>query len=716
MRQVACDKIFDVNDATKPAPKTIKEPPAKPAGTNMAKDTDEDVGPSYAKASEGRPSFAGDESQDRYAMEGRRGTSDVGRENEEPTNVGREETRGGIDEKPSGEPEEMVSLPSLPSDEPALQGAQVAGLKGEIVSVIAGFREEAKIRKYIKSRLRPKPDSIDQLNPDEAMEVLQALFNPDLITVILKKSNDSPYAFDRIRNIFGDIRWIVRRVINLKCLESRSDEIAILAERFMLKTLRNSEPLSILAAYNVVGDLFSPSMDHAEAEACVARQILSNKDIQDLTYAGFLKISDSHTMHVYALDFVLLLDFMLDENQSGKWDDKIRRWAPDVADRMKKYHGVRYYLNSHWHAGTIARLFRVSPSSFNNPELLNLLVSDSLTKVNGINGGMDDLGGDHWHNLQALAEALEAEDASLAVDVYLPFKGLVDKLEVFANWAQPAYTVTKPWEGKIYRGLMNRFVERVRKREAESIFFQNNPQTPTISTPIEIEVLPREELPTRDLKEEDQLVKCMIETVISMLLSFDKGAPELGLAFHKELENYDGNQRLKMFLKRLEELKGKDGFKELLANLTIIRGVESPDALSQEKLKESGIDLEKNNTRVFMFAPEKYGSEFADCVNEKIKNVLIDEGESFSTDSHYYPLAEVVTLTLFKDHKKYSRDRLLHEMKRIGISLAELSISDIIEDAEGKAYLIFRLLPREKSHIDNLGRYRHITDYIDTAV
>jgi len=339
---------------------------------------------------------------------------------------------------------------------------QTKSLKEEMLTAISGLRTVDEIREYIQNKIRPEFDSIDRLTPDEAMQVLQAVLNPDLVTVIVEKYRDDPYPCDKITNTYSGITWIVQRVIRLKCLESRLSEVASLTEKFMSDALQKSEPLNILTAYEAIGYLLSPALDHTEAETRVAQQILSNSVIQDLTYAGFLKIFEPKIMHPYAQTFTSLLDFMLDKNQNGKWDDKIRQWAPEIADRMKKYSEVRYYLNSRWHRSTIVRLFRVSPSTFNDPELLNLLVNGSLDKINGLDGGRGDTGGDHWHNLQALSEALEAKGVSPAIDIYSPFKGLTSKLEAFADWAEPAYAVARPQEGVAYRELMNRFIERVR--------------------------------------------------------------------------------------------------------------------------------------------------------------------------------------------------------------------------------------------------------------
>ncbi|MDD5430283.1 MAG: ATP-binding protein, partial [Candidatus Omnitrophica bacterium] len=335
-------------------------------------------------------------------------------------------------------------------------------LKEEMIIAISALKTQKDICDYIRNKIRPDFDSIEKLNPSEAIETLEALFNPDLVKLILKKCSESSYAFSDASNIYMDIAFIIRSIIRLECMAPKSGEVAALAEKFMLEITAGLEPVEILAFYGVISSLTSAGLKHNEAENKVARQIFSNSDIQNTTYEGFLKVFNPHIMHSYSLEFVALLDFMLDENRGGEYLGKIRQWAPNIADRMKKYGEARYYLNSFYHAGMLVRLFRANPSSFNDPDLLNLFVNGSLTKINGLNGGMDDLGGDHWHNLQALAEALEAQGLSIAIDVYSPFKGLEDKLEAFAEWAKPAYSIVSPQEGGLYEGLMRRFIARVR--------------------------------------------------------------------------------------------------------------------------------------------------------------------------------------------------------------------------------------------------------------
>jgi len=336
-------------------------------------------------------------------------------------------------------------------------------LKEEILEAVKGLKTEDEIRDSIREKIRKDINWELKLTPEEGIEILKALLNPELVKVLLSKGKGTSSYKRILNNAFSDMGFMIQTLVRLKIMESRIDEIADLVEKFMLETMESSaDPVVDIAVYDVVGPLFSKGLRHVESEARVSKEILSNFKIQDSIFRGFEKVSDEKTMHLFTDLFIDLLGFMLNKNEDGKWDGKIRTWAPTISLQLKKFFNARYYLNNYYNGLTLARLFAANPTFFNDPGLLALIVKESLEKIKGVNKGRDDFGEDHWHNLQALAEALEVQGHSIAIDIYSPFVGFEQDLQDFAVWAEFAYAEDDPQIGREYKNLMDRFISRVR--------------------------------------------------------------------------------------------------------------------------------------------------------------------------------------------------------------------------------------------------------------
>ena len=272
------------------------------------------------------------------------------------------------------------------------------------------------------------------------------------------------------------------------------------------------------------------------------------------------------------------------------------------------------------------------------------------------------------------------------------------------------YTKALELNPKAVGALRNR---KIAYEEIAKLKRQNKADLLTRTQEIQIDILDKENISLRDLRQEDELVKNMIETIISILLSADANEPKLVLAFHNKIFDFDKNQKLKRLIEKLEELKNKKGFDKLLKNLTIIKDINTKVDLSSEKLKSKGIDIKDKDTQVFMFAPDTQRETFTD-LHIGIKSVYINEGNSFNPNFDYYPLAEVVTISLVKYHTDYTAKHILNILKRLGDDLSEFNLADIIDD-ENNIFLIFKLIPKAKRQSEDMKRYNRINNLIDSA-
>jgi hypothetical protein len=91
--------------------------------------------------------------------------------------------------------------------------------------------------------------------------------------------------------------------------------------------------------------------------------------------------------------------------------------------------------------------------------------------------------------------------------------------------------------------------------------------------------------------------------------------------------------------------------------------------------------------------------------------VFINENEEFfDTTKLYYPLFEIVVMTLVKYHTNYSREEM-----RAAFPLGEINI-DLVDD--DNAFLVFSLLPRIKRYnadTERVERYTLINKWIKSA-
>lgn len=205
----------------------------------------------------------------------------------------------------------------------------------------------------------------------------------------------------------------------------------------------------------------------------------------------------------------------------------------------------------------------------------------------------------------------------------------------------------------------------------------------------------------------ERFVQNTIENIVSILLSKKK----LALAFHKELTSgSSGNQQFLALMKELNRLKGHKRYGKLLDGLTIIEEFSCAQNLSTQ-LSDNNIDpTDRINNVVFAFAPVDQDADMQ-SVSGTIHSVYVDDEyidtlgveRSFDKDSYYYPLFDVVAISLFKYHTGYNREDIMKMLGELKIKIDNLNIRDFECPAEipgslSVAFLIFRLIPNARRY------------------
>jgi lipopolysaccharide/colanic/teichoic acid biosynthesis glycosyltransferase/SAM-dependent methyltransferase len=186
----------------------------------------------------------------------------------------------------------------------------------------------------------------------------------------------------------------------------------------------------------------------------------------------------------------------------------------------------------------------------------------------------------------------------------------------------------------------------------------------------------------RNLTDREELSKNMIEAVLSILLSGKK----LVLAFDNGIGGLQSSSPLGVF-RSLKRLKRDPNFEKLLKNLIII---EAPAEAIDKKIQP----YSEENTEVFVYA-RKSEKETLQKLEDKTRiNLSYINEKGFTTDA-WYPLTEIVTLTLIKYLNNYNIDELLARIDESSMKLEQLNIESI---AGKEGFLIFNLLPDAEAY------------------
>jgi len=192
-----------------------------------------------------------------------------------------------------------------------------------------------------------------------------------------------------------------------------------------------------------------------------------------------------------------------------------------------------------------------------------------------------------------------------------------------------------------------------------------------------------EELYVRGLTNPENVSKNFISAIASACVT-----RKVVLAFDKKIRN----RKALGFLKELRELKRDERFKKLFQNLIIIteNTEELPHALGQY--------TQEPNVQAFMFTQAGAMAVLKDiAAEENVQAVYIDDTKL--PDDNYYPLAEIVLLTLAEYLTMDTiLDNLAERLDKLGIEkdMVNLDVSSIKRDEAGA--LIFSLVPNIKEY------------------
>ncbi|MFQ5952766.1 MAG: hypothetical protein ACE5JK_05100, partial [Candidatus Omnitrophota bacterium] len=211
--------------------------------------------------------------------------------------------------------------------------------------------------------------------------------------------------------------------------------------------------------------------------------------------------------------------------------------------------------------------------------------------------------------------------------------------------------------------------------------------------------------PTRNLEDLEQLATSFVEMVTSKALAVEEGQQEprkLVLAFDKNIDNESALN----LIQELKDLKRNPNYRAILQNLEIV--IEKTEDLPGELDQYAG----KDNATVFVFAPKTSREKLASLEANKNVNAAYMELEDAFEAYHYYPLIEVVTMTLARYLTKdpgYLNRFTVEELNRMNIATKPEEVEEGI--------LIFKLLPRIEryQHDQRLDRYALLRQFIEAA-
>ena len=116
-----------------------------------------------------------------------------------------------------------------------------------------------------------------------------------------------------------------------------------------------------------------------------------------------------------------------------------------------------------------------------------------------------------------------------------------------------------------------------------------------------------------------------------------------------------------------------------------------------------------------MFAPETERKNLA-AANANIRSVFIDEGKDFNASIYYYPLFEIITMALLKEHADYDAAKIRNTLKELGTKPEDINI-DIDSIQDNGVFLIISIIPKtERLKMgDRVERYVLLKRFIDSA-
>jgi len=219
-----------------------------------------------------------------------------------------------------------------------------------------------------------------------------------------------------------------------------------------------------------------------------------------------------------------------------------------------------------------------------------------------------------------------------------------------------------------------------------------------------------------DIRDSEELTENFKEVILSTLPYGKK----IGLFFNRRLSGFRGKHRttvngLKAFKERM-----KAKFPKLAKHMDnlVLDDFETKEEFLQ-KIKKHGLVLKnKENHLIFTFSPETE-RENLKGIETKARSVYIKEGK-FSAEEYYYPLLDIVTISVVRAHVGYTANEIYAIFRDIGIDRAklreEINIKEIKDDVPG-AFLMFVLIPKAEvcDHQKRPGRYARALKFLRAA-
>jgi len=197
----------------------------------------------------------------------------------------------------------------------------------------------------------------------------------------------------------------------------------------------------------------------------------------------------------------------------------------------------------------------------------------------------------------------------------------------------------------------------------------------------------------RDMRQPESLVKSFVEKVLSLLVT-----KRIVLVFDNGLKDRKAIGIFEM----VKYLKTKPVFKRLLKNLHII--VCGPDRI-RFKVQEYFGD---EKTEIFVFARRTRSADVKELEGYRTFHpCYIDDSEFDETANDYYPLLEMVTLTLAEYIDAAALDNMTELVKELGVEIMA---------RDGRA-IIFKVLPKPGPHDYHalIQRYARLKELLRAA-
>lgn len=215
----------------------------------------------------------------------------------------------------------------------------------------------------------------------------------------------------------------------------------------------------------------------------------------------------------------------------------------------------------------------------------------------------------------------------------------------------------------------------------------------------------------RDIVDTKELTQNMIEGILSALFSNKK----LTLAFSKKLKGLESAE-LRIVVRRLKEWKeataqNNKRMKALLDNLTILEYDDLRQALAA-----NNIDANARDGLIFTYAPKPADeSENTANIGSAVRPVYIIEQDGEFPVHYYYPLLEMVTISLAKELLQWDGSQLKEALLVSKIAVDALGLETAVDEKLG--ILIFKVLPKIERYNNNsrVDRYTKLLQFLRSA-